>query len=359
VNAESLDAFLVAPAAPVRAVVEAIDRNARGIALVVDAQGCLLGTVTDGDIRRAVLAQVEPATPVSELLESKRDDPVYSRPVTAPDGTAPSVLIHLMTERAVRHLPLLDEDGRVVDLALLDDLLRDYELPISAVVMAGGFGTRLKPLTDDVPKPMLPVGGRPVLEHIVEQMRASGIRRVNLTTHYRPESIAEHFGSGEGFGVDIGYVHETEPLGTAGALRLLDESSEPLLVMNGDILTRLDFRAMLDFHREHEAVMTVAVRPEEFQLPYGVVELDGPLVKSLTEKPVFKRFVNAGIYLLEPAVRNYLPDTGRFDMPHLIDALLNADKTVASFPIREYWLDVGQMSSYEQAERDHEAGKLS
>src|ERR1044072_3325114 len=169
-----------------------------------------------------------------------------------------------------------------------------------AVIMAGGYGTRLLPLTDQIPKPMLPVGDRPLLEIIVDQLKEAGIRQVNVATHYKSEAISDHFKNGEDFGVDIRYVKEDQPLGTAGALSLLEESDEPLLVINGDILTRVDFHAMLNFHREHAADLTVAVRQYEFRVPYGVIDTDGVAVTGISEKPMVRQFINAGIYLLNP-----------------------------------------------------------
>jgi dTDP-glucose pyrophosphorylase len=342
--------FLLGRDASVRDAMACIDRNAKGIALVADDDGRLTQTITDGDIRRALLARTSLDAPVAELDQRQ--------PVTAPVATPRVELVHLMTSRSLRHLPLVDDAGRVVDLALLDELVREYELPLTAVVMAGGFGTRLRPLTEDVPKPMLPVAGKPLLEHIVEQLSANGIRRVNVTTHYKPEAISDHFGDGSRFGLTIGYTHEDEPLGTAGALRLLEATDEPLLVMNGDILTRVDFRAMLDFHREHGAAMTVAVRQEEFAVPFGVVQTQGTAITGIEEKPVLREFINAGIYLLDPAVRRHLPAEERFDMPQLVQRLLEAGETVAGFPVHEYWVDVGELHAYEQAGHDAATGKL-
>lgn len=350
--------FLVARDATLRRTIEQIDANTKGIALVVDDEGRLLATVTDGDVRRAILARLDLDGPLSELLSTPALH-LRAEPVSAQPGTPAGQLIHLMTEAEVRHLPLVDAEGRVVDLVLLDDLVREYELPLTAVVMAGGFGTRLMPLTEDLPKPMLPVAGRPLLEHIIDQLRVCGIRRVSLTTHYKAGVIADHFGDGDGFGVDIDYLEEGTPLGTAGALSLLQEGTEPLLVMNGDILTKVDFRAMLDFHREQGAAMTVAVRLEEIQLPYGVVSTDGVHVRGIEEKPTLRHFINAGIYLLSPEVRRHVPDGIRFDMTQLVERLIADGEPVVSFPIREYWLDIGHATTYEQASRDVEAGKLA
>ena len=219
-------------------------------------------------------------------------------------------------------------------------------------MMAGGFGTRLRPLTEDLPKPMLPLGSRPLLELIVEQLRDAGIRRLNVATHYKGEVISEHFKDGQDFGVDIRYVKENQPLGTVGALSLLEESDEPLLVINGDILTRVDFRAMHNFHREHGADLTIAVRQYDMRVPYGVVDTDGVAVRGISEKPVLKQFINAGIYLLSPTVKRMIPNGEPYDIPDLIQLLLKEGRTVVSFPVREYWLDIGEAGQYDQAQSD-------
>jgi len=247
---------------------------------------------------------------------------------------------------------LVDSDGCVVGLVTTRDLLPSDDLSLAAVVMAGGHGMRLRPLTDDLPKPMLPVAGRPLMEHIVSQLERAGIRRVSITTHYHAEKIVEHFGDGHAFGVDLTYVNEDRPLGTAGALALVDRPAETLLVINGDIVTQVDFHAMYAYHREHEADLTVAVRAYQVQVPYGVIETEGVHVSSIKEKPHLNFFVNAGIYLLEPSALAHIPSGRRFDMPDLIDALLGCGKPVVSFPIREYWLDIGEHDSYLQAQRD-------
>jgi NDP-sugar pyrophosphorylase family protein len=218
--------------------------------------------------------------------------------------------------------------------------------------MAGGFGKRLLPLTQNTPKPMLPIGEQPLMERMIGQLRDAGIHRVNVTTHFEPEKIRDYFGDGERFGVNLNYVSEERPLGTAGALRLIETKKEPLLIINGDILTRVDFRAMLDFHREHQADLTVGVREYDFQVPYGVIETEGARVTGVNEKPVYKFFVNAGIYLLQPALDEFIPKDERFDMTDLIEKLIAAGRTVASFPIMEYWLDIGRLADYERAQED-------
>jgi dTDP-glucose pyrophosphorylase len=340
-----------------RDAITAINRNERGIALVVDHQHRLIGTITDGDIRRAILAGKDLKTPVTELLAQRATSP-YPEPVTARIDTEGAELMRLMKEHLVQQLPILDGEGVVVDLVTMGDLLPDNALPVEAVIMAGGFGTRLSPLTDEVPKPMLPIGDRPLMEYTVEQLKRVGIRRVNITTHYLMDKISEYFGDGSEFGVEIKYVKEEHPLGTAGALGLMEKPHEPWLVINGDILTRVDFRAMLDFHRKHKADITVGVRQYEMEVPYGVLECDGPDVLRLSEKPRHSFLVNAGVYLLDASVHSYIPRQEHFNMTDLIDRLLQEGRKVVSFPILEYWLDVGQPLDYKQAQEDLENGRV-
>jgi dTDP-glucose pyrophosphorylase/CBS domain-containing protein len=347
-----------APDATIRQAIQQIDLAGMKLVLVTDEQRRLLGTVSDGDIRRAILAGTSLESPVTVLLEQKASG-IYPKPVTAPVGTPRSELLALMNERTLTRVPLLDEEDRVVDLATLEELLPDQETPLQAVIMAGGKGTRLRPLTEDLPKPMLPVGGKPLMEQIVSNLQKSGIKHINVSTLYKPEKIVDHFGDGSEFGVELNYVNEDEPLGTGGALGLLSPPDSPLLVINGDILTQVDFRVMLAFHQENSADLTVAVREYKSQVPYGVVECKGTQVTGLREKPELTFFVNAGIYLLEPSVFELIPGGKHFNMTDLIEWLIESGRTVVSFPIREYWLDIGQHADYRQAQEDMENGKLS
>jgi NDP-sugar pyrophosphorylase family protein len=224
--------------------------------------------------------------------------------------------------------------------------------------MAGGFGQRLRPLTDEAPKPMLPVNGRPLMEHIIEQLRKAGINQVSIATHYKPEVITNHFGDGRALGVNINYIFEDHPLGTAGALGLMVAPTSPILVINGDILTQLDFRVMHAFHETHGALLTVGVRKYDLQIPYGVVELKGLEIVRLEEKPVQTVLVNAGIYLLESEVYHYIPRGAPCDMTDLIQTLVRAGKRVISFPICEYWMDIGNLQDYQRAGHDISSGEF-
>ncbi|MGA2081024.1 MAG: nucleotidyltransferase family protein [Holophaga sp.] len=353
-NLSFLKTLQISPDASLRDLVACIDRSGRiSIALLVDELGRLINVITDGDVRRGLLAGKTLDTPTRELLPIKKGMP-NPEAVTAPAGTHPMDLLALMQSKHVRQVPLLNAGGSVVDMALLSDLLPQPSPDLSAVIMAGGFGTRLRPMTDDTPKPMLPLGGRPVLEWMVHQLRMAGIFRMKVTTHYLPEKIMDHFGDGTAFGVEIEYVNEDQPLGTGGALGLIDGSCGPLLVVNGDVVTRVDFHRMLDFHLENEADMTVAVNLRRLEVPFGVVDCDGPRIKSLQEKPHLPMLVNAGIYLLQPSVQAYIPRSGRpFNMTDLIQWLLDAGRNVVGFPIREYWTDIGQHDAYARAQEDH------
>lgn len=335
-----------------------MDRNRLGIVLIVDEERRLVGTLTDGDVRRAILARVDLKAPVRALL-ARKSGTSYARPITAAAGEDPSVYLSVLKQHVILHLPLLDQDQRVVGLVTMDEFVPNQMLSLKAVVMAGGRGSRLSPLTNDVPKPMLPVGERPLMEILIQRLREAGITHVKVATHHKPEKIEEHFGQGADHGVDLSYITEDRPLGTAGALGLLEIPNETTLVMNGDILTQVDFKAMLVYHKEHQTDLTVAVRHYEIQVPYGVVECEGHLVRRLREKPAMGFFINAGIYLLEPAAYRFIPNAERFDMTELIQRLLDAGRPVVSFPIREYWLDIGQHADYARAQEYAKQGDVT
>lgn len=346
---KDIDALLIAPDTTLREALRCIDAGAEGIALVVDGGRHLLGTVTDGDLRRAMLAGSDLDRDTVASLPALCGG---HRPVTSPVGTGAAALMKLMKDRRVRHVPQVDAGGRVVELSLLRELVLEEELPLTAVVMAGGFGTRLRPLTETLPKPMLPVGDRPVMEHVLEQLQRVGISRVSITTHYKPEAIVEHFGDGSRFGIDIDYVQEDKPLGTVGALGLMTPPKGPALVINGDVLTQVNFRSMLDYHVDNRADMTVGVRRFEVQVPYGVIEMDASRVTRLDEKPTYRFFINAGVYLIEPDVFSVIKTAERLDANDLIGRLIANGKTVVGFPIHEYWLDVGRPDDYRRANED-------
>lgn len=331
-----------------------MDISRIGIVLVVDQDRRLLGTITDGDVRRAILANVNLDDPVSAMLARKAAH--YAKPITAPEESDPGTLLSLLRQHNILHLPLVDREQRVVALVTLDEFVPEQFAPLNAVIMAGGRGSRLHPLTDELPKTMLPVGERPLLEIIVQQLRTAGIKNLHVAIHYKSEHITEYFGDGAEFGVEITYLTEDRPLGTAGSLGVMKWPQETTLVINGDILTQIDFKAMLAYHREHRADLTMAAQQYDVQVPYGVLECQEGFVRGLSEKPLVKFLINAGIYMLEPAVYQFIPNDEPYDMTELIQRLMDEGRPVAAFPIHEYWIDVGDRADYEQAQQDLKDG---
>lgn len=324
--------------------IEVLDKAALRIALVVDEADVLLGTLTDGDVRRALLRHLSLDTPVHEVMNTN--------PKTAREDWTESRILAVMEQYEVLQLPRVDNDQRVVGLANLHDLLNKHRHDNPVFLMAGGFGTRLRPLTNNCPKPMLKVGDKPILEQILQNFVDAGFHRFYISTHYMPEVIRSHFGNGEKWGVSITYIHEDEPLGTGGALGLLphDEIDLPLFLMNGDLLTSLNIHSFLEFHENHVSVATMCVRKYEHQVPYGVITSEGTQIKSMVEKPVHKFFVNAGIYLLNPALVKSVKQGTRIDMPTLLEQQIDEGKSVNMYPIHEYWLDIGRMEDFQRAQ---------
>jgi dTDP-glucose pyrophosphorylase len=344
-------ALLVAPSASVREALETITKNSRQAVMVVADDGRLVGLVTDGDIRRGFLRGI--------TIDGQIADIMNPHPITAPAGITREEALALMQRRSLRHLPVVDSGRRLLDVMLLDELLRPVPLPNAAVLMAGGDGSRLRPLTDAVPKPLLRVGGKPLLEILIERLRACGVSRFFVTVRYKSEMIEKHFGDGARLGVRIRYVHEDEPLGTAGALTRLPETlADPFFLVNGDILTRCDFRAMLDFHQRWHADLTVGTVPHTVEVPYGVLQVDGERLAGIDEKPRLDFLVNAGVYVVAPGALPLVPRDRAFDAPELISLLKHAGRAVVAFPIREYWLDVGQQSDFHRANQDVAEGLL-
>jgi dTDP-glucose pyrophosphorylase len=346
---DRLTRVVIRPNLSIREAIGSLDVAGTG-ALLLSADGKRLsGLLTDGDVRRAILRGVSLEGPCGSIATAR---PLCGRP----EMTAPEMLA-MMNEADINQLPIAAEDGTLFGLVLRRDLAPAEASGMSAVIMAGGMGTRLMPLTADTPKPMLPVGDRPLLERTIERLREAGIVQLSVATHHLAERITEHFGDGQRFGVSIQYLTEEKPLGTAGGLGLLGQADGPILVINGDILTRVDFRDMLAYHRRHHADVTVGVRRYEIDVPYGVVECDGAQVQGIREKPSFGFLVNAGIYLLEPSVPRDIPAETRFDMTDLIARLIAAGRRVVSFPIVEYWLDVGRHDDYRRANEDAAVGE--
>lgn len=338
--------ILVPPELPLEEAMRVLDKAGLRIVLVVDTNGRLLGTLTDGDIRRAMLRHMPLDAPVRLAM--------FDRPTTARADWSRERVMALMEQHGLLHVPVVDEGGQLRGLETLHGLLRSQHRDNPVFLMAGGFGKRLMPLTQDCPKPLLKVGDRPILELIVENFVAAGFHRFFISTHYRPEMIREQMGDGSRWGASIRYVHEDEPLGTGGALGLLphEEIDLPLFMMNGDLLTNMRFEALLDFHQAHDGIATMGVREYEHRVPYGVIQTEGNRVVAMTEKPSFRHFINAGIYLLSPALVRSVPKGTAVDMPTLLEQHISAGESVHVYPIQEYWLDIGRMEDFQKAQVD-------
>lgn len=344
--------LLVNPTATLKQCMEVINQNiAFKIALVTDGNLNINGVVTDGDIRRALLS--------GRNLETTAFDIMNKTPLTISEPYSREIARNIMMAKGISAMPVVNSNNEVVDVAVLNEVLDVKIVENPVFLMAGGFGTRLRPLTDDCPKPMLKIGTRPLLETIILRLKAQGFRNFYISTHYLAEQVRKHFGDGGRFGVNVNYVHEEFPLGTAGALSLLPSSISklPLLMLNGDILTNVNFAQLLEFHNSNENCATMCVKQYEYEVPYGVISGDGEQVISIVEKPTHSFFVNAGIYVLNNSVVSSLKCEEVKDMPTLLGEKIHGGENVSMFPIHEYWLDIGRLEDFHKAKKDfHDLG---
>lgn len=335
---------LMSPASAISEAIKVLDEDEAKIVLVVDAAGHLLGTITDGDIRRGLLRGLTLNAEISEVMNRE--------PKVVYQGESRETVRSRMESLSVRQMPVVDKYMVVQGLETLKSLSDSNKLDNPVFLMAGGFGTRLRPLTDNTPKPMLRVGDKPILERILESFVQMGFHEFYISTHYKAEMVRNHFGDGGRWGVNIHYVHEEQPLGTAGALGLLPESITklPIIMMNGDILTNVNYRQLLEFHESHGGMASVCVKGYEFQVPYGVVEGNNHEVRKITEKPIQRFFINAGIYLLGSELLAKHRGARYLEMPAFLESLIESGGKVTMFPIHEYWLDIGRMDEFERAQ---------
>jgi dTDP-glucose pyrophosphorylase/CBS domain-containing protein len=339
---KNLERFKVSIAHDLLTAMRVIDQGAIEIALVMDKNDRLVGTLTDGDVRRALLR--------GERLDSPLA-PHFQKSFTAVDpGTSRAEVIELMQARTLGQIPVVDAQGRLVGLHLLHELIGCIERPNWAVIMAGGKGTRLRPVTEHIPKPLIRVAGRPILERLVLHLVGYGIRHIFLSINYLGHMIRDCFGRGERFGCRIDYLEETIPLGTGGALGLLRElPPEPLLVLNGDLVTQADIGAMLEFHEVGGYRLTLAVREYYHTVPYGCVDVVENQIVRIEEKPLVNRLVNAGIYVLEPDIVTRVPKDQEFPITSLVEQAVSLQERVGAFRIQDDWIDVGHKEQLKMA----------
>jgi dTDP-glucose pyrophosphorylase/CBS domain-containing protein len=349
---EDLSAFAVHRDTSLRDTIALIDRNGSGIAVVIDEATRLLDVVTDGDIRRAILGGIDLAEPVSRVVDAKTADGKTHKPVTGRIEDPPEFLLMLMERLVLHQLPLLDRDGRVKRIVHRDALSARPQVKSGtrAVIMAGGFGTRLRPLTERVPKPMLKVAGRPILEHTVRRLVLAGFEQIFISLYYLPEVITGHFGDGSRFGTRIDYIRESKPLGTAGAVSLADHGDQPMLIMNGDVMTDLNYVGLLDFHHSTGAAITMAGAPYEVGVPYGVAAIDDTNnVTGLQEKPIQRFYINTGIYVASPAALGLIPTDTVYNMTDLVEQAIKSGMPAKLYAMHEYWRDIGRIEDLQRA----------
>jgi len=326
-------------------VIQTLQKGGLRIVIIVDDKLRLLGTITDGDVRRALINRLDLSSEASIVMNGK--------PVVANLGESKELILTKMRENDIFHMPIIDSEGIIKDLETIHHILDKPKIDNPVLIMAGGYGKRLMPLTKDTPKPMLKIGNKPILESIIERFIKFGFHNFILSTHYKSETIKDYFENGSDRGVKISYIDEKEPLGTGGALSILpkDIPDLPLVVMNGDLITEVDFESLLDNHNQSGSLATICVVEYDFQVPYGVIEKEGTKVKNIVEKPIHKFFVNGGIYVVNNELIKQFKEPVCIDMPDFLKQSLDTEEGVNIFPLHEQWIDIGQISEYNRVNK--------
>jgi dTDP-glucose pyrophosphorylase len=334
--------ILLKPTSTIKEALHIINNGAMQIALVVDENEKLLGTLSDGDIRRGLLNNLS----LSDSIESI----IFTTPTVCSIEDTKEKILEIAVAKKLHQIPIVDNDHKLVGIEEIDELLKPIVKTNKVVLMVGGLGTRLRPLTDHTPKPMLKVGNKPILETIILNFKKYGFINIVLCVSYKSDIIEEYFKDGKDFGVTIEYIREDKRMGTAGALSLIcDKLNEPFFVMNGDLLTNINFEHMMEYHMSNNSIATMGVREYDFQVPYGVVNVVRENIISIEEKPIHNFFVSGGIYILEEQVLDFIPRDEFYDMPTLFQKVIEKKLKSVSFLIREYWLDIGRIEEYEKA----------
>ena len=327
--------------------IEVLSKGGLRIVMVSDEDQRLLGTITDGDVRRALITNIDFSTTVDKVM--------FTKPTSALISDSREKILSIMKVKDILQIPLLDEEKKIVGLEILQHLLEKNKIDNHVFLMAGGYGKRLMPLTKDTPKPLLKVGNIPILEKIIIQMSENGFNNFIISTHYKSEMFRNYFGNGSNWNVNIEYVYEEKPLGTAGSLGLLKSIPKlPILVMNSDLLTKINFENLITFHHGSNSVATVCARNYEIKLDYGILEVDNGFISKIEEKPKKNYFINAGIYMLNPEILKLINPNQPLNMTDLLDKLLHKGHKISIFPVHEYWIDIGQQESYNKALKDEE-----
>ena len=332
--------------ATIRDAMKIISKGALQIAVAVDKKDKLIGTLTDGDIRYGFLKGLNINSSIKSII--------YKNPITANKNDSKEKLLKIALAKKIFQIPVIDKNKKLIGIHILDQLIKFKNKSNKVVIMAGGKGLRLRPLTKNIPKPMLKVGNKPILQTIVEKFKESGYENFVICVNYKSKIIKDFFGDGKKFGVKINYIQEKIRMGTAGALSLFkNKPKEPFFVINGDLLTNLDFEKMLDYHNQHKAIATMCIREYNIDSPFGELKLDKEKITAIDEKPKHKFFVNAGVYVLDPKCITLIPKRF-YDMPSLFRKIIGKKYKTISFPLGEYWLDVGRFNDYKKANLDYD-----
>lgn len=342
---KSIKKIKILESATIKQALKTLSAGALQILVVLDKKKKFVGTLTDGDIRRGFLKGLS--------INSSINSIVFRNPIVAKKNTTKEMLLSIAFKKKKYQIPIVDDNRRVIGIYILDELLKNNVMSNEVVIMAGGKGTRLRPFTKDIPKPMLKVGNKPIIQTIVERFKDSGYQNFIICVNYKSKVIKDYFGNGSKFGVNIQYVHEKVKMGTAGALSLIKKKpKKPFFVINGDLLTNLNFKKMLDFHNEHSAKATMCIKEYNINLSYGEVKVASENIVSINEKPKHKFFINAGAYILDPKCIKLIPKKF-YDMPSVFKKMIKKKYKIVSFPLGEYWLDVGRPDDYDKAKLEY------
>jgi dTDP-glucose pyrophosphorylase/predicted transcriptional regulator len=343
---KNLNDIIISDSTTIIDALKVIDKGCIKLAIVADVNNKLMGTLSDGDIRRAIINGCELSESISAAYNQN--------PIICNVDDSNNTILHIAQKNNLQQIPLIDNDGKVAGIKGISDLFSTKSFDNTVVLMVGGLGSRLKELTKSKPKPLLPVGNKPILETIICRFIENGFSNFVLCVNYKADQIVNYFGDGSKLGVRINYVYEEDRMGTAGALGLITEKlDKPFFVMNGDILTNVDFERILTFHEKSESKATMCVRQYTQVVPFGVLNLDGERILSIEEKPSYNHYVNAGIYVLNPECLDLVPKKQFFDMPSLFEKVIAENEKACSYPIREYWMDIGHKEDYQKANGEY------
>tara|TARA_B100000963_G_C22606091_1_gene662563 strand:- start:153 stop:1199 length:1047 start_codon:yes stop_codon:yes gene_type:complete len=341
----NIEKIKLSPNATIKQALKTISKGAIKIAIVVDKKNKLLGTLTDGDIRRGFLKGLNINSSIKSII--------FKKPTVVRNNYSKEKLLKIALSKKIYQIPIVEKNGKFKGIHILDELIEPKNKSNKVVIMAGGRGMRLRPLTKNIPKPMLKVGNKPILQIIIEKFKKSGYKNFIICVNYKSKIIKDFFGDGSKFGVKIEYIDEKKRMGTAGALSLFKlKPKKPFFVINGDLLTNLDFEKLIDFHHEHNSKATMCISEYNIKSPYGEVKLDVENIITIAEKPVHKFFVNAGVYVLDPSCIDLVPKKF-YDMTSLFKKIIINKNKVVSFPIGEYWLDIGRFNDYKKANLEY------